>query len=166
MTGMKVATKKTTSLFGDDLTRTGAYRKAVAAGSALTLTEREHAGYTILLNTATGSTVTLPPSNGGGAVYRFVVSVLATSNNHIIKVANTSDSMQGIIVTGDDTTDTTAAFKAVAGTSDTITLNRSTTGSVTIGEYIEIVDIAPNRFQVSGVVSNTGTPATQFSATV
>lgn len=166
MTGMKVATKRATSLYGDDLSRTGGYQKAVAAGSDLTLTEKDHAGRTILLNTAAGSTVTLPAANGGGAVYRFVVSVLATSNSHIIKVANASDAMQGGVVTRDDTANNAESFFATAGTSDTITLNRSTTGSVTIGEYIEIIDIATNRFQVNGLISNTGTAATPFSATV
>lgn len=166
MTGMKVATKRATSLYGDDLSRTGGYSKGWAAGSTLTMNEKDHAGRTILLDTAAGSTVTLPASNGGGAVYRFVVSTLATSNSHIIKAASASDSMQGIIFSRDDTSDNAVAFAATAGTSDTITLNRSTTGSVTVGEYIEIVDIASGRFQVMGFVTNTGTPATQFSATV
>lgn len=166
MANLKVAYKRTTSLAGNDLSRTGGYTKAVAAGSTLTMTEADHAGRTILLDTAAGSTVTLPASRGEGAVYRFVVSALATSSSHIIKVANASDTMQGIIFSSDDTTDTVAAFRAVAGTSDTITLNRTTTGSVLIGEWLEITDIALNRFQVCGLVANSGVSATQFSATV
>lgn len=139
----------------------------VAAGSALTLTAATHAGRIVNLDTATGSTVTLPAASGSGNVYRFRVSVLATSNSHIIKVANSSDTFEGFAVMSDtDTGSAGSVFMAVAGTSDTITLNRSTTGSVTIGEYIEVEDVATNRFSVRAYLSGTGTVATPFSATV
>lgn len=138
----------------------------VAAGATLAMSAATHAGKTILLDTAAGSVVTLPAATGSMSIYRFVVSVIATTNSHIIKVANASDAMQGIIQTMSDDPATMKGFAAVAGTSDTITLNRTTTGSVTIGEYIEVQDIAVNKFQVSGVTSSTGTEATPFSATV
>ena len=138
---------------------------SVAVGSSRTMTTAD-AGKTMLLDTAAGSTAILPAATGSLAIYRFIVSVLATSNSHVVKVANASDAMQGSVFSRDDTSDNAVAFFATAGTSDTITLNRTTTGSVTIGEYIEIVDIAANRFQVNGFISNTGTPATPFSATV
>jgi len=139
----------------------------IAAGSALTLTAETHEGRIINLDTAAGSTVTLPAATGSGNVYRFRVSVLATSNSHVVKVANASDAMEGMAIIADtDTAGAAYAFMAVAGTSDTITLNRSTTGSVTIGEYIEIEDIATNRFKVRATLSGTGTPLTPFSATV
>lgn len=144
----------------------GASGTTVAVGSALTMSEDTHAGKTMLLDTAAGSTATLPASTGSGAVYKFVVSALATSNSHVIQVANASDAMQGIIFSMDDTSANAVAFAAVAGTSDTITLNRTTTGSVTIGEYFTITDIAANTYHVSGFISNTGTPATPFSAAV
>lgn len=166
MTGQELAYKNIKQLRGVQLARPGGYTTAIAAGSALTMDQALHAGCTISLDTAAGSTVTLPASTGEGAIYRFRVSVLATSNSHIIKVANASDAMEGLIFSMDDTGAAAVAFAAVAGTSDTITLNRTTTGSVTIGEWIEITDIATNRFHVKGLVSNTGTPATQFSATV
>lgn len=137
----------------------------IAGGATQTLTSAS-AGKTINLDTAAGSVITLPAATGSGALYRFVVSVLATSNSHIVKVGNASDAMQGIILSLDDTSANSVGFAAVAGTDDTITLNRSTTGSVTIGEQFEVRDFATNRFQVTGVISNTGTPATPFSATV
>jgi hypothetical protein len=139
--------------------------RCVGAGSAKTLT-REDGGRTILLDTAAGSTVTLPRATGSGAIYRFLVSALATSNSHIIKVGNTTDTMAGALVQMTDTTNGVLCWFAVAGTSDTITLNRSTTGSVTIGEHIEITDYAAGKFHVRGVLSGTGTEATPFSATV
>jgi hypothetical protein len=139
--------------------------KYVAVGSALTLTLAAHFGKTMLLDTAAGSTATLPPATGSGAIYRFLVMTVATSNSHIIKVANGTDVMQGLIFSVDDTSDNAVGFIAGA-TADTITLNRTTTGSVSKGEYIEVEDIASNIFQVRGFISNSGTPATPFSATV
>lgn len=138
----------------------------VAAGSTKTLTVAANNRQIVKLDTTTGSVVTLPAATGSGARFTFVVSVLATSNSHIIKVANSSDAMQGIIFSMDDTGANAVAFAAVAGTDDTITLNRTTTGSVTIGEQIVIEDFAANRWHVSGLISNTGSPATPFSNTV
>jgi len=107
----------------------------------------------------------LPAATGTGNIFRFAITVIATSNSHIIKVGSASETMQGFVFSKDDTSANVVGFFA-AGASDTITLNRTTTGSVTIGEYIEIEDIATNKFQVRGFISNTGSPATPFSATV
>ncbi len=140
--------------------------RMVAAGSALSVTEALHAGRTIALDTAAGSTCTLPASTGSGAIYRFAVTVLATSNSHIIKVANSTDVLRGCILNNDsDSSEAFTGFNTTA-TSDTITLNRSTTGSVQIGEMIEIQDIKAGFFSVRGWVASTGSPATPFSATV
>lgn len=141
----------------------------VAAGSTLTLVPATHAGRTILLDTAAGSVVTLPASTGSGSIYRFVVSVLATSNSHIVKVANATDIIWGAATLADtDGTSTIQTFIANGTTHDTITLNRSTTGSVTLGENFTLVDIAAGKWLIDGhaALSNTGTSATPFSATV
>lgn len=138
----------------------------VPAGGTLTLTAAAHAGKTIALNTATGSVVTLPAATGSGAVYRFLVTALATSNSHIVKVADANHTMKGTIELVDADTPGTVTGFVTASDSDTITLNRSTTGSVTVGEWIELTDIAANTFAVRGVLSNTGSGATPFSAAV
>lgn len=142
-------------------------KRIINAGSARTLT-KEDAGRVCLLNTAAGSTVTLPRATGSGAVYTFVVSLLATSNSHIVKVGNATDGMVGSAVIADtDTANATLTFMAAtAGTDDTITLNRSTTGSVTRGESIIVQDVAAGVFAVRAALSATGSPATPFSATV
>jgi len=144
----------------------GAPTDFISVGSSKTLNQGDHGNRTLKLDTAAGSTAILPPATGSGLTYTFVVSVLATSNSHIIKVANAADAMQGLIFTRDDTSDGAAAFAATAGTSDTITLNRTTTGSVVIGETIRVTDFAANRYQVEGFIANSGTPATPFSNTV
>jgi hypothetical protein len=134
-----------------------------AAGSAVTLSPQDK-DKVINLDTAAGSTVTLPTSVGDNGVYKFRVSVLATTNNHIVKVSNTNDVLAGVIVTC-GTTGAANAF-ATNATTDTITLNRGTTGSVTLGEWFEVQDVAAGTFLVRGVLSSTGSSATPFSATV
>lgn len=133
----------------------------VAGGSSLTLTSANY-GNLVKLDTATGTAITLPAATGSGGYIDFVVSVLATSNSHTITCAS-GDKYQGIIFTGDDTGAAAQWFAAVAGTSTIITLNRTTTGSVTIGENIRVVDFAINRWQIQGFITNTGTAATPFS---
>lgn len=137
----------------------------IAGGTALTVTAALHAGRIIKLDTVTGTTCTLPAASGTGNRYRFVISVIATSNSHVIKVANVNDTMVGLIWSMSDDPATVKAFKA-SGTDDTITLNRTTTGSVIIGEDIEIIDFAANVFLVRGWTASSGTEATPFSATV
>lgn len=139
--------------------------RLVAAGATLAMTEAAHEGKIICLDTAAGSIVTLPPSTGGGAVYRFVVTVTATSNSHIIKVANATDEMRGYVVQDSDTATAPNIWWA-ADNDDTITLNRSTTGLAAQGEYFEIVDALLNHYMVQGYSQASGTEATPFSATV
>ncbi len=141
----------------------------ISAGSTLAVTAALHNGTTINLDTATGSVCTLPAAIGSGAKFKFLVTVIATSNSHKIQVANASDFMVGIITTVDSATVTgyiAANSGTVATNSDTITLNRSTTGSVSVGEYITIEDIAANTWAVSGMTTSTGTAATPFTAAV
>ena len=114
--------------------------RLVAGGSALTVTEALHDGKTILLDTAAGTTATLPAASGSGAKFRFAVSVTATSNSHIIKVANANDFMTGFINVHDQDGTTAAMYKGDGSADDTITMNRTTTGGV-IGDLIEIQDI-------------------------
>lgn len=142
----------------------------VAAGATKTLTAANDK-QTIKLDTAAGSVVTLPAATGSGVRFKFLVTVLATSNSHKVQVANASDFMIGIIAGVSDDPATVKGWIAansgtVATNSDTISLNRSTTGSVSVGETIEVEDVAANTWAVTGMVSQTGTEATPFSAAV
>jgi hypothetical protein len=139
--------------------------RLVAAGATLSVTEALHDGKTILLDTLAGSVCTLPAATGSGARFKFVVGVKATSNSHIVKVTG-NDIIQGaVLVVDTDTAGTVTGF-ATASDSDTITLNRSTSGSVTVGEWIELEDIAADTWSVRGVLTNTSNGATPFSAGV
>ena len=138
--------------------------RQVLAGSTLAVTVALHDGKTVLFDQLAGSVCTLPAAAGTGARIRFATSVLATSNSHIVKVTGT-DIMVGAITVIDAADDTLTTF-ATTATSDTITLNRTTTGSVRIGEMIEIEDIKAGFWAVRGVLVGTGGEATPFSATV
>jgi hypothetical protein len=129
------------------------------------LTAADNNNQTILWSSAGGSTVTLPAATGSGARFRLVVSTLATTTNHIVQAANSSDVMIGVIFMRDDTAANAEAY-ASTGTSDTITLNRSTSGGVSLGEWVEAEDIATNTWHVTGFLTNTGTSITPFSAAV
>lgn len=146
--------------------------KIIAAGATKALTYLD-AGKIIKLDTLTGSVVTLPAATGSGVKYKFYVSVLATSNSHKIQVASANDFMIGLINgsridVGNAVQGFAAANSGVVATnSDTITLNRTTTGSVTVGEWIEVEDVAAATWQVNGLLSATGAAfATPFTAAV
>lgn len=139
-----------------------------AAGATKTLTAADHGGRTILLDTAAGSVVTLPAATGSGVKFKFLVSVIATSNSHIVKVANANDTMTGMLMSvSDDAGFPVKGYTADATAgADTITLNRTTTGSTVKGEWVHVEDYAANKWAVTGIVAATGTEATPFSATV
>ena len=138
----------------------------VATGA---VTAATHAGRTLLLGEVGGNAacaITLPAATGTGNVYRFIVSVVNTSN-YVIKVVG-DDIMQGHIVT--DSTSDGAAAEVInwktAGDSDTITLNATTTGGVQIGDWVELIDILSDTWMVYGYTTTSGAEATPFSAGV
>ena len=156
-------------------TRTEILKALDASARLLTLTAdvtldpKTHAGRPLLLGEVGGNaslTVTLPASYGGGDSYHFIVSVVNTSN-YVIAVANSSDTIDGCIVNVDtDSVDNSATGFASAAASDTMTFNATTQGMLTIGDWVEVMDIAENQWTVKGVVSGSGTIATPFSAAV
>lgn len=133
--------------------------------AAVTLTPEKHADRTLLLDRAAGVAVTLPKATGSGAKYKFRIKTLATSNNYIIKVGNTTDILQGLIMALSDGSDAVLGWETAAD-SDTITLNRTTQGTTKVGHWIEVEDIASGVYAVSGQIAQSGTEATPFSAGV
>lgn len=139
----------------------------LAAGSTRSLNGLDDNGKVIKLDTLTGSVVTLPAALGRGVRYRFLVTLLATSNSHIVKVANATDVMIGLMKGARIDSGNAVLGFATASTSDTITLNRTTTGSVSLGEWFDLEDILAGFWSVRGMLSATGAAfATPFSATV
>jgi hypothetical protein len=128
-----------------------------------TVNPNDHAFRAIVLDRAAGITVTLPAATGSGDTYSFFVKTTFTGSG-IVKVANASDVMTGFAEILQDAADTVVAFETAA-TSDTITMNGTTTGGL-LGTQIVVTDIATNLWAVSMVGAATGTEATPFSAGV
>ena len=110
------------------------------------------------------ATFTLPAATGSGAEFQFIVSVVNTSN-YVIKVADATDTIDGSVTLHQDSATTVSTFNTAAD-SDTITLNGTTQGGVSIGDEITLIDIASNQYMVKGILTASGTEATPFSASV
>ncbi len=130
--------------------------------ASTTLNRKTHAGTQINLSAAAGLTITLPASDGSGSAFMLFVRTTVTSNNYIIQVANATDVMQGGIGLS---TDIAGSSLLAATTSDTITMNGSTTGGL-IGSWVILTDTAAGFWQLDGFIVCTGTEATPFSAAV
>lgn len=149
--------------------------KAVEAANRLVtitatgaITAALHEGKTCLLAEVGGDaivTLTLPAATGSGGRYRFVVNVVNTSS-YVFKSVAGADVMRGHVIGNDGGGVTTPVVWAAGATDDTVTINGTTTGGVTRGDWIEFEDIATDGWAVRGIVSQSGTEATPFSDTV
>ena len=154
----------------------------VDADSSISLTVASHSGKIIHNDAAGAVTYTLPATNANsdsavagpgadlnnlsnvGAKFTIVSSITKTGDL-VVQVANATDVMTGTaIIVDTDTNDNTEGFMTAA-TSDTITLNGSTTGGVTHAK-IECTVLASGKWLVSVVTGGTGDLATPFSAVV
>tara|TARA_R100000687_G_scaffold18832_1_gene15250 strand:+ start:76 stop:669 length:594 start_codon:yes stop_codon:yes gene_type:complete len=145
-------------------------RDLVTLTADTTITNAAHAGRILLMGEVGGdasATFTLPAATGTGAEFKFIVSVVNTSN-YVIQVTG-DDTIDGsVVVTNDSTDGGTASLISwpTVAASDTITLNGTTTGGVNIGDYILLTDIATDQYSVSGLLNASGSEATPFSAAV
>jgi len=141
-----------------------ASESVTAAGGTETLTSAD-CGQTTLLDTASGSVVTLPASTGTGCVFRFLVTVTNTTNDHsVVLVGN--DEFQGGLISIGTTADQTDAFTAAdGGDVDAIQMNGSTEGGL-LGTYIVVQDVAADTWGLSGIVISTDASATMLATGV
>lgn len=130
--------------------------------ASTTLDRDIHAFNTVNLNALAGLTVTLPASSGNGDVYEIFVPVTVTSNNYIIQVANATDILAGAVHL---TTDIAGTSMPTSTTSDTITMNGTTTGGLR-GSWLRFKDVSTGFWALEGGIICTGTEATPFSAAV
>ena len=153
----------------------------VDADSSVSLTVADHAGRIVHNDAAGAVTYTLPATNansdsavaGPGADFNNLNNVGATieifssitkTGDLVVQVANATDVMVGSAVFIDDSSDNVVGFET-ASTSDTITLNGSTTGGLA-GTIITCKAIGANRWGVQVTSGGTGDLATPFSAAV
>jgi hypothetical protein len=134
----------------------------IAVTASATLNRKRHAGTTTVINAAAGATLTLPASSGTGDEYTIFVGTTVTSNNAIVQVANSTDVMQGVLSVASDIAGVTCPTTT---TSDTITMNGTTSGGIR-GSYIVLKDMAAGFWEVSGSLVSSGAEATPFSAAV
>jgi hypothetical protein len=139
-------------------------RLVAASAATLAVTVTDHDQKVIVLGRAAGVTVTLPAAVGSGAVFRFTTGTAVTSNNNVIKVADATDVMSGSIYVTDQAAGTGTEFSTTT-TSDTITMNGTTTGGLA-GGILTLIDVGTNLYAVNGNIIATGAEATPFSATV
>ena len=139
-----------------------------ALGSTLTATAALHAEKVVAFGKTDGTIVTLPAATGTGNVYTFVIAVTATSNANIIKVANTTDVMDGSLnLQADDDADGTSATWMAEVDDDTMTFaGAATTGGI-VGGHITCTDYAAGFWSCFALTISSGcSEATPFSATV
>lgn len=139
------------------------YGITLANAATLAVRADAHLGTPIVLDRAAGVTATLPSATGSGNAYEFLVATTVTSNSYKIQVT-TTDVMTGSALLLQDAADTVVGFETAA-TSDTVTLNGTTTGGIT-GAKVKVTDIASGKWFVEVISAATGTEATPFSAAV
>lgn len=135
---------------------------AIAAGSTKTLTAA-NAGATTLLDTNSGSVVTLPAATGTGNTFKFFVSVATTSAAHKI-LTGAADNVVGLLIGQNSNT-----AKVFQGTSASAyrSLQMPFAGTQPSGglqgDWFEFIDTAANTWFVKGAYSAGTTPTTPFS---
>jgi hypothetical protein len=115
------------------------------------ITYGKHEGRLNLLGEVGGDalvTLTLPEATGSGAIYKFVVSVVNTSN-YIIATADAANcGIYGTLNILDADSNAQTAYAGVAA-DDKITLNGTTTGGQ-LGDWLELTDMAADKWSVRG----------------
>lgn len=138
-----------------------AFGTVSVTSATVDITDDAYAGQRILLNRAAGVTATLQPATGSGARYEFILMADA-SGDHVIQVTGT-DTMMGVAYLGNDTAGASCFY--TADTSDTITLNGTTTGGLK-GARVLVDDVASGVYAIMVYSEASGTEATPFSAAV
>lgn len=131
--------------------------RTITAATA-TLTDYE-AGGVIVVNRAAGCTITLPDATGSGRTY-LITTIADQTGDLVIQAPDASNVMQGVAMT-----DMTGVLFATADTTDTITLNGTTTGGLK-GARVELIDVAADTWNVLVMSEASGTEVTPFSAAV
>jgi len=137
------------------------YGIVTVTSATVTITADAYLGCRIVLNRAAGVVATLPAATGSGNRYEFILAADATGAHTVQVVGN--DTMMGVAYLGNDAAGASCFY--TADTSDTISLNGTTTGGYK-GARIIVDDIAADVWAVLVYSEASGTEATPFSAAV
>jgi len=138
---------------------------AVAAGATITLTVASHDGRLIALDTAAGSTVTLPAATGSFARFLFLVTVKPTSNQHRINVTGDDEYVGSVNILDRDAA-AQAAYGAIdGGDNDQFDMQGTTKGGLQ-GDWVEVIDILADTWLIRGQLQCPAgsNPASPFAA--
>jgi hypothetical protein len=140
-------------------------KRVVSLTGTASITEVLHEGKICVITGTSAANYTLPEATGSGATYRFIINEVNT-NNTVFKTADaTNCAFYGSVNILDLDAAAQAAY-APAATDDLMTLNGTTTGGA-IGDYIEFIDMATDKWMVFGQLQcpTSSNPATPFSGT-
>jgi len=152
------------------------YRELATVGAATSLTAARaltsaDANKTLVLNILAGGTFTLPAATGTGNKYKIIVGTTLTSGSLVVAVPNATDFFRGYALLANDTDGSASIFETantgtVATESDTYTFNRTTMGIGTIGDWIEVEDIATAVWSAKVYAQASGAEASGWSVAV
>ena len=136
----------------------------IAGGATETVVATTHAGACVALDTAAGTTVTMPAATGTGNRYCFEVTVTPTSLQHRIDVVGNDEYVGGVVCNTDAAANAVQGFEAAdAGDNDRFDMNGTTKGG-RIGDVLWFTDISTDNWSVSGFLNCSGTEASPFTA--
>jgi hypothetical protein len=137
--------------------------RKVSLTATASITEVLHEGKVCVITGTAAATYTLPEATGSGATYRFIMNEVNTNGTIITTADATNCSFFGSINILDKDAAAQGAY-APAATDEKITLNGTTSGGQ-IGDYIEVIDMATDKWCVFGQlqVPTGSNPATPFS---
>jgi len=120
----------------------------------------------IVANLAGTVTIQLPIAVGSGMFVSVLVGTNSAGNTVIVQRGVTGDRFQGSVFIGIDAAATGKVFKANTVTNaNTLTLNGTTTGGVSVGDWVNFLDMATGIWAVAGTVIGSGAIATPFTNT-
>ena len=139
--------------------------RVVTETAAFTFDHRIHGGRITLLSLLAGYTATLPAAIGSGVVFEVIIGIVNTSNSYIINCNPTSDNFEGnATIVDTDTNDVMEGFPTTGNDDNRITLDATTTGGLTIGDWFLLRDVASTVWHVHGQLTGSGDLATPFSS--
>jgi hypothetical protein len=138
--------------------------RVITETAAFTFDHRVHGGRITLLSLLAGFTATLPAAIGSGVVFEVIVGIVRTSNSYIINCLPTTDNFEGnATVLDTDTSNILEGFPTTGNDDNRITLNATTTGGLTIGDWLVLRDVAATVWHVHGQLTGSSDLATPFS---
>lgn len=143
-----------------DALQGGLFAGTVVPVTGATLTSLA-SGTTYVLDRAGGIDVTLPAATGSGDHFHFFVRTSVTDDH--TWTATTPDLLIGTVFMVDTDSSNAVTGYSPDGTDDlVITLNGDTSGGL-VGSWIEVRDIAADRWFVRGVSRHSGNVSSPFS---